>query len=117
VLTGEVFGDGSVKGLEGLKRGGSSFGTLVEGCEGWAGEVCMEVFRGGWCTLEGDDHSSAEAELNALTQVVVRAVPPLHYITDSMTVVRGVRQGEAWTTREGSLQADWWRKIWGAVRG
>ena len=28
VFTGEVFGDGSAKGLEGLKRGGSAFGQL-----------------------------------------------------------------------------------------
>ena len=83
----------------------------------WLGEVDIEAFKGGWSTLEGEDHSSAEAELSALLQVVVRAAPPIHYITDSMLVVRGVRQGEGWTTRVGSLRADWWRAIWGAVRG
>ena len=116
VFTGEVFGDGSAKGLEGLKRGGSAFGQLKysEEEELWShGDLSLE---GGWCTLEGEDHTSAEAELNAFLQVVERALPPLHYITDSMLIVRGVRAGEAWTTRVSEVQADWWRKIWKAAR-
>ena len=115
VFTGEVYGDGSAKGPDRLKRGGSVVGMLKTENEEelWSlGDLGVE---GGWCTLGGEDHTSAEAELNGLLQVVLRAVPPVHYITDSMLIVRGVIRGRAWTTRVNQVQADWWEAIWRCV--
>ena len=72
--------------------------------------------EGGWSTVAGEGHSSGDAELEALEQAVVRSLPPVHYITDSMLIVRGVRMGVAWTTRITELHADVWRRIWEAVK-
>ena len=89
-----------------MKRGGSAFGQLRAEDEGEIWRMGEKGLEGGWCTLAGEDHSSAEAELDGLLQVVLRALPPLHYITDSMMVVRGVRRGKDWTTRATEVQAD-----------
>ena len=115
VFTGEVFGDGSSMGPDGFERGGSALGMLKSGEEESILSFGDDAIEGGWSTLEGEDQSSAEAELNALLQVVFRALPPLHYVTDSMLIVRGVARGEAWTTRASEMHADWWRKNLGRV--
>ena len=115
IFTGEVFGDGSSMGPDGFKRGGSAFGVLKVSEEESITNMGDSALEGGWSTLEGEDQSSAEAELDALRQVVSRACPPLHYVTDSMLVVRGVARGKAWTTRASEIQADWWLKIWKEV--
>ena len=115
IFTGEVFGDGSAKGLAGFKRAGSAFGMLVKEGEGAGGTSGGWGIEGGWSTVRGEDHSSGDAELAALEQVVVRSLPPVPYITDSMLIVRGVRRGVAWTTRVTEVYADVWWIIWDAV--
>ena len=87
ICESEIYQVGSVQGPEELKRGESAFGRLTVVDEGEVGSVEAEAFEGGWSTLTGEDHSGAEAKLNALLQVVKRAVPPVNYITDSSLVV------------------------------
>ena len=115
VFTGKVYGDGSARGPDFLRRGGSAVGMLKTECEEELWSLGEQGLEGGWCTLGGEDHTSAEAELNALLQVVMRAIPPVHYVTDSMLLVRGVGRGRAWTTRVNQIQADWWSAIWKCV--
>ena len=87
---------------------GSAFGALKASEEESIINMGDSALEGRWSTLEGEDQSSAEAELDALLPVVSRASPPLHYVTDSMLVVRGVALGKAWTTRASEIQTDWW---------
>ena len=64
-VTGEVFGDGSVVGKGVAMKGGSAFGALKSGVEKDSAEVGDQALRGAWVKLEGEDHSSTDAELNA----------------------------------------------------
>ena len=72
VFTGEAFGDGSSLGPDGFKRGGSAFGMLKSGEEDSILQLGDDAIEGGWSTLEGEDQSSAEAELNAFLHGVGR---------------------------------------------
>ena len=115
VITGEVFGDGSVKGRGELGRGGSAFGVLKSTVEEEILELEDHALGGGWTKLGGEDHSSTDAELGALVACLRVATPPVHYITDCMSIVRGVRDGVGHTTNPDRLHADWWRRIWELV--
>ena len=117
IMTGEVFGDGSVQGPVGIKRGGSAFGVLESGVEEVIEGLGENAMVGAMVRLGGEDHSSADAELNALVHLLKVATPPVHYITDSMLIVNGVAAGEGTTTRPDKMHADWWREVWGSVVG
>ena len=65
--------------------------------------------------MGGEDHLSVEAEVYGLLQVVQPAVPLVHYVADSVLVVRGVGRGRAWNTRVNQVQADSWLAIWECV--
>ena len=115
-VTGEVFGDGSVLGRGAMRRGGSAFGVLRSVSEQEIGEMGDLALRGAWVKLEGEDHSSTDAELNALESLLTVAVPPVHFITDCMAIVRGIASGGEATTRPSNFHADWWYRIWGYLR-
>ena len=116
IMTGEVFGDGSAVGKGCLRRGGSAFGVLRSRNEEEIVELGDEALEGAWVTLAGEDHSSTDAELNAFVEMLKCAVPPVHYITDCMVIVRGVGNGEVRTTQPNGIHADWWREVWELVK-
>ena len=70
---------------------------------------------GAWRRLGGEDHSSTDAELGGLVGALEVATPPVHYITDCMSIVRGVREGKCHTTNPDRIHADWWMAVWELV--
>ena len=101
--TGDVYTDGSSKGLHWAARRG-----------GWAAVALDEAGRWLWTksgTLGGLNVSSFRAELRALLEVLLIAVPPLRIHSDNKCVVDGVQRGRAWYTRTKAAGADLWRRV------
>ena len=101
--TGDIFTDGSSKGLYwGARRGG------------WAAVALDEAGRWLWTkrgTIGGLNISSFRAELRALLEVLQIAVPPVRIHTDNKSVVDGVQSGKEWCTRAKAAGADLWRSV------
>ena len=100
---GDVYTDGSSKGLFWLARRG-----------GWA-VVALDV-TGRWLwtkrgTLGGLNVSSFRAELQALYEVLKIAVPPVRIHIDNQDVVDEVSRGRKWCTLASTAGADLWRCI------
>ena len=57
IFTGDVYGDGSAKGADKLRRGGSAVGMLRTQNEEELWALGNRGLVGGWCTLGGEDHT------------------------------------------------------------
>lgn len=104
-FTGDVFTDGALRGGGPVRarRSGwaavlvSSSGHVIEGLYG----TCPDAFP-----------SSLRAELWAVLQMLVIAIPPFTVWTDSAGVVDGWHRGRVWCCASCRPAADLWRKIW-----
>ena len=102
--TGDVYTDGSAKGLWWIARRG-----------GWAVVALDSAGRWKWTrrgTLGGLNITSFRAELRALLEALKVAEPLVRIHTDNQAVVDGVSSGKVWCTRAKAVGADLWRCIW-----
>ncbi len=104
LATGDVFSDGSVKGLLwGATRGGWGVAVVSE-------EGMVQWSLGGTCQ---DWHpTSLRSELRGVLEALRRAAPPIRLHVDCQAVVDGVNEGRAYCTSSRREGADLWRKIW-----
>ena len=56
--------------------------------------------------------SSYRAELRALLEALVVAVPPVRIHIDNQAVLDGVNQGRAWCISSKAAESDLWRLVW-----
>ena len=101
--TGDLFTDGSSKGLYWRARRGGWSVVAVDGAGRWLWTK--------WGTLGGLNVNSFRAELQAILEVLQIAVPPVRIHTDNQDVVDGVQRGRGWCTRAKAAGADLWRKV------
>ena len=62
--------------------------------------------------LPGFWHTILRAELYALFIFLQHALPPFSLAIDNLTVIKGLRRGEAYCTLPRRPHADLWRRIW-----
>ena len=108
-FTGVAFTDGAMKGRapKAARRAGwacvlvDDSGLVIGGLYGSRPDHYPTAFR---------------AELRAVIELLMLAVPPLHIWTDNQAVVDGWHRGKAWCCASTRSAADLWMRFWAKLR-
>ncbi len=105
IYTGEAYTDGALKALGPRRFWRGGWAAVVVDGKG-------KVTHGVWGTCPDAYPSSLRAELWAVMQLLLKALPPLRVHVDCAEVLRGISRGPAWCTDGAREGADLWRRIW-----